>query len=488
MDDEPYSTTTPFTRLCGKPNSTKNSILNTTTKPQTSLPFLCVLPMFIPFQINYTLLLNILTPSILVAFGVLLLLLVCTALIAASEVAFMGMSPTEVSEIRREGGTLSQQVQRIQEKPHYLLATLLVGINFVNIAIVLVFNHILEDVFHAMPPVSSTTQYIIEVLIEIFVLVLFGEIMPKVYASSNKWAVVRLMANPILLLRTLCHPINWVLVKSTDLIEHYLINGDSGGTISQEDIDTAIDLTVKESDHAKQDKDLLKSIVKFGNVSTRQIMRTRVDVITVDISDSFAQVLNTARHYGYSRLPVLGDNEDEVKGVVFAKDLLAHLHQKDNPEYNWQDELIREAFFVPETKKIDKLLREFQRTRKHLAVVVDEYGGVKGIVTLEDILEEIVGEIEDEFDDQSDRLYQKIDANTFICQAKMMLNDVCRALQIDTTTFDAIRGDADSLAGLILNIAKRIPQKGEFFEIDDFRFEVEAADLRRILSVKIIRK
>jgi CBS domain containing-hemolysin-like protein len=217
-------------------------------------------------------------------------------------------------------------------------------------------------------------------------------------------------------------------------------------------------------------------------------MRTRVDVITVDISDSFAQVLNTARHYGYSRLPVLGDNEDEVKGVVFAKDLLAHLHQKDNAEYNWQDELIREAFFVPETKKIDKLLREFQRTRKHLAVVVDEYGGVKGIVTLEDILEEIVGEIEDEFDDQSDRLYQKIDANTFVCQAKMMLNDVCRTLQIDTTTFDATRGDADSLAGLILNIAKRIPQKGEHFEIENFRFEVEAADLRRILSIKIIRK
>jgi putative hemolysin len=464
MDDDPFSTT-----------------------PRTIVR-LCVLPMFIPFQIDYTLLLNIFTPSILVAFGVLLVLLVCTALIAASEVAFMGMSPTEVSEIRREGGTLSQQVQSIQEKPHYLLATLLVGINFVNIAIVLVFNHILEDVFHELPPISHTTQYLIEVFIEIFILVLFGEIMPKVYASSNKWAVVRLMAAPMLFLRTICHPINWLLVKSTDLIEEYLLSGESGGTISQEDIDTAIDLTVKESDHAKQDKDLLKSIVKFGNVSTRQIMRTRVDVVTVDISDSFAKVLDTTRQSGYSRLPVLGDNEDEVKGIIFAKDLLAHLHERENPDFAWQKELLREAFFVPETKKIDKLLREFQRTRKHLAVVVDEYGGVKGIVTLEDILEEIVGEIEDEFDDHNDRLYEKIDANTFLCQAKMMLNDVCRTLQIDTTTFDGVRGDADSLAGLVLNIAKRIPQKGEFFETDGFRLEVEEADLRRILTVKIVRK
>jgi putative hemolysin len=478
--DDPYPTTThksqPF--LCVPTRSIRNAAMS-----------LCVVPIFFPIfmpcHINYTLLLNILTPSILVAFGVLFVLLVCTALIAASEVAFMGMSPTEVSEIRREGGTLSQQIQRIQEKPHYLLATLLVGINFVNIAIVLVFNHILHDIFGALPTVSHTTQYVIEVMVEIFVLVLFGEIMPKVYASSNKWAVVRLMASPILLLRTVCHPINWLMVRSTEYLEKIILNGEGGSSISQEDIDTAIDLTVKESEHAKQDKDLLKSIVKFGNVSTRQIMRARVDVTTVDISDDFATVLETVRSSGYSRLPVLGDNEDEVRGIVFAKDLLKHLHEKGNPVFNWQKDLLREAFFVPETKKIDKLLREFQHDRKHLAIVVDEYGGVKGIVTLEDILEEIVGEIEDEFDDTADRLYQKIDENTYNFDAKIMLNDVYRTLQIDSETFTTVRGDADSLAGLVLNIAKRIPKAKETIVFDRFSFEILEANARRITKIKL---
>ena len=478
--DDPYPTTThksqPF--LCVPNPPTRRAAM-----PLCVVP--AIFPILMPCHINYTLILNILTPSILVAFGVLFVLLVCTALIAASEVAFMGMSPTEVSEIRREGGTLSQQIQRIQEKPHYLLATLLVGINFVNIAIVLVFNHILEDVFHALQPVSTMTQYIIEVFIEIFVLVLFGEIMPKVYASSNRWSVVRLMASPILLLRTLCHPINWLMVRSTESLERLILNGESGSSISQEDIDTAIDLTVKESEHAKQDKDLLKSIVKFGNVSTRQIMRARVDVVTVDISDSFATVLETTRSSGYSRLPVLGDNEDEVKGIVFAKDLLKHLHEKENPAFNWQDELLREAFFVPETKKIDKLLREFQQDRKHLAIVVDEYGGVKGIVTLEDILEEIVGEIEDEFDHTDDRLYQKIDDNTYVFDAKIMLNDVYRTLQIDSETFTAVRGEADSLAGLVLNIAKRIPKEKEIITFERFVFEIQEASARRIAKIKL---
>ncbi len=437
-----------------------------------------------PFGLGGSSLLDILTlewGNVFGALGVLVLLLLGTALIAASEVAFMGLSQGEVNDIRKENSPFSERLMRILEKPHHLLATLLVAINFINIAIVLVLNYILGQFFGSDKEHHGATIYIIEVFIEVFVLVLFGEIMPKVYASSNKWSVANFMALPILILRSICTPINWLLVSSTDFIEEKLIN-DSGNKVSQSDIDTAIDITVKNSAHAKQDKDLLKSIVKFGNVSARQIMRNRTDVVMVDESDSFETVLNTIRESGYSRLPVTLDDADHISGVLYAKDLIAHVGE--TTDFDWHTLIKRETLFVPETKKIDDLLRDFQKKRKHLAVVIDEYGGIEGIVTLEDILEEIVGEIEDEFDDTADRLYEKIDDHTFIFEAKIMLNDVYRIIHIDSEIFNEIRGEADSLAGLVLNIAKRIPKSKEIIVFDRFTFEILEANTRRISKIK----
>jgi putative hemolysin len=412
---------------------------------------------------------------------ILLVLLLCTALVAASEVAFLGMSPVELNEIRKENTPFSERMQRISEKPHYLLATLLVAINFINIAIILVLNNVLETFFEQYT-IDFRAQYAIEVFIEIFVLVLFGEIMPKVYASSNKGKVAQLMALPMLVLRQICYPINFLMVKSTELIETYIIKGEGGSLISQEDIGTAIDLTVKESDHAKQDKDLLKSIVKFGNVAARQIMRSRMDVITLHTNDTFLQILDTVREYGYSRLPVIGENEDDIQGIILVKNLLPHLNEA--ADFDWH-KLITPAFFVPETRKIDNILRDFQERKVHLAIVIDEYGVAVGIVTLEDILEEIVGEIQDEFDDSSDVLYEKIDDSTYIFEAKIMLNDVCRALALDTETFAAVRGDADSLAGLIINLVRRIPRVKDIITHDVYQFEILQADQRRISKVKM---
>ena len=441
-----------------------------------------------PFGLGGNLLLDIPNldwRSIAGAIGILVFLLIGTALIAASEVAFMGLSQGEVNDIRKENSPFSERLMRILEKPHHLLATLLVVINFINIAIVLVLNYILGQFFGGEGEEHGATIYIVEVFIEVFILVLFGEIMPKVYASSHKWNVANVMALPILVLRRLCTPINWLLVSSTDFIEENLIN-DSGNKVSQSDIDTAIDITVRNSAHAKQDKDLLKSIVKFGNVSARQIMRNRTDVVMVDESDDFETVLRTIRESGYSRLPVTIDDADHISGVLYAKDLIAHVSEPT--DFDWHALIKRETLFVPETKKIDDLLRDFQTKRKHLAVVIDEYGGIKGIVTLEDILEEIVGEIEDEFDDKADRLYEKIDDNTFVFEAKIMLNDVYRIVHIDSETFTNIRGQADSLAGLVLNITKRIPKSKEIIVFERFTFEILAADARRISKIKFSMK
>lgn len=418
----------------------------------------------------------------MLATAVLVVLLLATALVAASEVAFMGLSHGEVNDIRKENSDFSHRLQRILEKPHQLLATLLVAINFVNIAIVLVLNFILKQLFGIEGEAHGIVIYLVEVFIEVFILVLFGEIMPKVYASSNKWKVAKFMALPILFLRAICTPINWLLVRSTDFIEDKFLN-DTGNRVSQEDIHTAIELTVRNSHHAKQDKDLLKSIVKFGNVSARQIMRSRVDVVMVNEADDFTTVLNTVRESGYSRVPVTRDNEDHISGILFAKDLLAYVSKTD--DFDWHTLIKRETLFIPETKKIDDLLRDFQTKHKHLAVVIDEYGGIEGIVTLEDVLEEIVGEIEDEFDDTADRLYEKIDDSTYIFEAKIMLNDVYRILHIDSEIFNDVRGDADSLAGLILNIARYIPKEKEIIRFERFVFEVVAANARRIIKVKL---
>ena len=291
------------------------------------------------------------------------------------------------------------------------------------------------------------------------------------------------MAYPLSLLKKITHFIGYFLVSGTTLIEKRMERRNTEGTlVSMEDIDQAIELTVKDTKGAKQEIKLLKSIVKFGNVPAKHIMTARVDIVAIDSESDFDGIVRTVKETGYSRIPVFEETLDTIIGFLYAKDLLQHLDT--DPKFDWH-KILRPAYFVPETKKIDDLLREFQKRRVHIAVVVDEYGGTAGLITLEDILEEIIGEIKDEFDDPIEMDYKKLNDYNFIFEGKTMLNDVCRLVGIKTTTFDKVRGDSDSLAGLILELAGRIPTLNEEIQYKNYVFKTIAVDNRRIRRVKV---
>lgn len=400
---------------------------------------------------------------------------------SGSEVAYFSLDNNDVDELEKETDKTSKRILKLLKEKQYLLATILVANNFINIAIILLSTFIVGQFISEEMP--QWLIFSIEVILVTFLLVLFGEVSPKVYASSNNVKLARLMAGPLSVLRKLTYPISALLVNSTSLIERRMAKRyDKNQAVSMEDIDQAIELAVTDTQNAKQEIRLLKSIVKFGNVSVKQIMRSRVDVTAIEQETGFHELLELVRASGYSRIPVYDDNFDNVTGVLYAKDLLEHLGKEDI--FKWQD-VIRSAMYVPETKKIDDLLHEFQEKRTHIAIVVDEYGGTAGLVTLEDILEEIIGEIKDEFDDDIELDYTKLDDYNYLFEGKTMLNDVCRVVGVDTTTFDAIKGDSDSLAGLVLELAGRIPKINESVEYQNYRFLTTAADKRRIKQVKM---
>lgn len=402
-------------------------------------------------------------------------------MISGAEVAYFSLDNNDVDDLQKNMDDNNGLILKLLEEKQYLLATILVTNNFINIAIILVSAFILGYLLpHNM---NELAKFLIEVVLVTFLLVLFGEVSPKVYASSNNVKLARIMAKPLVFLGTMTYPITVILVNTTSIIENQIKNRyDSNQQVSMEDIDQAIELSVTDTQNAKKEIRLLKSIVKFGNVSVKQIMHSRVDVTALEQQTGFHELLQLVRESGYSRIPVYDDNFDNVTGILYAKDLLEHLNKTD--KFKWID-IIRPAFFVPETKKIDDLLSEFQEKRVHIAIVVDEYGGTAGLVTLEDVLEEIIGEIKDEFDDDEELDYTKIDDNNFLFEGKTMLNDVCRIIGTDTTTFDEVKGDSDSLAGLILELAGRLPKVNRIIEYSNYRFLITAADKRRIVQVKV---
>ena len=417
------------------------------------------------------------------------LLLVLVALLAAAEVAFFSIKTNEITDLREQGETFADRLLLLLDRPKHLLATLLIAINAANIGVVLTSTHLLDLLLGERNAGAEGywIRFAVNISVEAFLIVLFGEVMPKLYAQSYKWQVAAFMATPVQALQWLFAPFSWVLVASSHVLERNIKT--TSNPISEEELSHAIDLAMPQNDtpqgsfgqkwHMKDEQDLLRSILQFGNVSVRQVMRARVDVVTVDIDDDLEAVLKTVRDSGYSRLPITDDSSDNIVGILFAKDLLPLLGTNEQ----WQAKK-HPALFVPETKKLDDLLRLFQEKRMHMAVVVDEYGGTLGIVTLEDILEEVVGEIHDEFDEPSEDFYQKIDDTTYLFEAKTMLNDFCRTLHIDLASVK--RGEYDSLAGLLLHITHRIPRKGEVIPFDDrFNFEVEEVDARRIIKVKV---
>lgn len=402
-------------------------------------------------------------------------------MVSGAEVAYFSLNNNDIDDLEKNGDDKSQRILSLIQEKQYLLATILVTNNFINIAIILVSAFILG---YLLPESMNTPlKFFIEIVVVTFLLVLFGEVSPKVYASSNNVKLAHIMSKPLALLGTITYPITVVLVNATSIIENQIKNKyDKNQQVSMEDIDQAIELSVTDTQDAKKEIRLLKSIVKFGNVSVKQIMHSRVDVTALEQQTGYYELLKTVRESGYSRIPVYDDSFDNVTGILYAKDLLEHLNKTD--DFKWAD-IMRPAFFVPETKKIDDLLAEFQEKRVHIAIVVDEYGGTAGLVTLEDVLEEIIGEIQDEFDDTQELDYTKIDDNNFLFEGKTMLNDVCRIIGTDTTTFDAIKGDSDSVAGLILELAGRLPKVNRIVEYSNYRFLITAADKRRIVQVKV---
>lgn len=432
-----------------------------------------------------------------------LLLLLGSALVSGSEVAFFSLTSNDFESLAQENSRSSQRILQLKNRPRYLLATILISNNFINIAIVIISDFVLNrllplqhfeqwssNIQEQIPLVQSrleTTQitetihFLITVVGVTFLLVLFGEVAPKIYAKINNVYLARNMSGPLIfLMRAFTLP-NLVLVRWTKVIETRLEKTTKSVGASRREIDEAIELTVSKEKGAEQEIDILKSIIKFGEVSVKQIMTSRVDVVAVDFRANYNDLLKIVRESGYSRIPVYENDFDNVTGILYVKDLLGRLNEE--VDFEWQQLIRTNVLYVPEAKKIDDLLREFQRKHMHLAIVVDEYGGSSGIVTLEDILEEIIGEIKDEFDDDSELDFQKLDDFNFLFEGKTLLNDVCRIVGIDTNTFDGIKGEADSLAGLILELHGQMPKKDKEILYSPYKFKIVAINPRRIEKI-----
>ncbi|NJB87055.1 gliding motility-associated protein GldE [Lewinella marina] len=436
-------------------------------------------------------------------------LLLLSGLVSGSEVAFFSLTPNDYEEMEQENNPVRGILYELREKPRLLLATILIANNFINIAIVLVSEIMLSKIFpdalfanwartvhesvnfmrqFSEAELSNAIGFLITVIGVTFLLVLFGEVAPKVYASYNKVKLATRMAGPINFLMRVLHPIASSLVQGASFIERRLENHTlDAAAASQEDIDEAIDLTVNADDggdeNQRQDVDILKRIVKFNNVTVRQIMRARGDVVAVESKIDYQQLIAVVRESSYSRIPVFEEDFDKIKGILYVKDLLGHRHEP--PDFDWIHLVKEDVLFVPENKKISDLLKEFQTEKTHMAIVVDEYGGTEGIVTLEDVLEEVIGDIQDEFDEEEEIVYQRIDELNFVFEGKTMLNDVYRILKIPAASFEPVKGEAESLGGLVLEILGRIPEAGEEIAFDGYRFQAMSVNTRRIEEVLI---
>ncbi len=421
-------------------------------------------------------------PEFLTSFGpyllAIILLLVFSAIISGTEVAFFSLSEAEKEEFKEE----ENRVYELLQAPRRLLATILIFNNLVNVAIILLASFLLNLMSQTFDWKSTSwAEYVLPIVeagIITFILLFFGEITPKVYASQNRLLIVRKFAFPIKILRGFLHPLSWLLIRSTSFIDHRI--KDRSGSASYEDIKHAIDLTSDETS-PDEEKTILKGIVNFSNTMVKAVMRARVDMVAIDINAPLQEVIDLINDAGYSRIPVYDESFDSIKGVLYVKDLLPLL-KPNAPTVEWQS-LIRAAYFIPETKKIDDLFEEFKKRRLHIAIVVDEFGGTGGLVTLEDIIEEIFGEIVDEFDVE-ELGFSKLSDNVYIFDGKMPLNDILREVSVPGDSFDSVRGDADTLAGLILEEHGRIPVIGDVIEFGKFRFSIESVTKKRIKRVK----
>ena len=416
------------------------------------------------------------TWSALVAIAVLLF---ASAAMSASEVALFSLGATDLRDLKERGGTSGQRVLDLLARPRRLLATILVWNNFVNVGIVILSSIALGGLVD-LDRMPDHLVFILQVVVVTAVLLLVGEVVPKVYATTHALRVAQRMAGPLLVLRWIATPVNEALIRSTSFIEKRYKKRTQN--ISVDALGHALDLTNDASTTAEEQR-ILRGIVKFGNIEVRQIMRPRMEVTAFNKELSFADLLPAIIDSGYSRVPVYEETMDRVVGVLHIKDVLPHM---DSPGFDWHT-LLRDPYFVPEGKKLDDLLTEFQEKKVHLAVVVDEYGGTSGIVTLEDVIEEIVGDITDEFDDE-DLIYSKLDDHTWVFEGRVALNDLYRVMGIEGKLFEDHKGESETLGGFVLELTGRIPRKGERVDLHQYTFVVEASDNKRIRRVKVIVK
>lgn len=405
------------------------------------------------------------------------ILLGMSAFASGSEIAFFSLSPADVAELEDEKTDCDKKIQMLREDSERTLATILITNNFVNVTIIMLLNYVFAGIVE-FGPKAYWLQFLIITVILTFLLLLFGEIMPKVYARQDPLKFCRRCVGGIMFARKMFWALENVLLKSGIVAEKIIQK--ENHVLSVDDLEQALELTDKED--IKDEQSMLKGIIRFGDETAKEVMTTRQNIVDLDIRSTYPEVLKCIVENNYSRIPVYQDNTDNIRGVLYIKDLLPHLGKPAS--FRWQS-LIRPPYFVPETKKIDDLLREFQDNKVHIAIVVDEFGGTCGIVTLEDILEEIVGEINDEFD-EDEKTYSKLNYNTYLFEGKTLLSDFCRILQIDDDEFSDVEGDADTLAGLLLEI------KGDFLSIHEkidylnYTFEVVGLEERRISRVKVI--
>ncbi len=437
--------------------------------------------------------------------GILLLivLLGCSALISGSEIAYFSLSKNQLGEIVDEDEPVWKRILSLKEKPRRLLATILISGNLVNIGIVILSYYLFQIIapdgtfyywgeycqswditsWLTADQWSSFFNFLISVVGITFMLVLFGEVVPKIYANLNNIAFAKIMSTPLTVLMTVTAPLNKLMVRWGNIMERRL-GGESAISANKVDIDRAIDLAVSHHKDSKVEAEILKSIVSFNDVAVKQIMRSRMDIIALDTVMTLEEVMVIVKEGGYSRLPVFDEQLDNIMGMLYIKDLIGYI-DADPPPHPWPELVRKEVLYVPEARKINELLKDFQRERLHMAIVVDEYGGTSGLVTMEDVIEEVIGEIRDEFDEGQEYEYRRLSDTEFIFEGKTMLIDVCRIINVDKSSFDSVNGDADSLAGLLLDLHGRMPVSGQKIELPPFSFTVLSVTPKRIERIKV---
>ncbi len=414
--------------------------------------------------------------SIVFGFVLLALLLLCSALISGAEVALFSLNRTDLENGLEDNPNTFKIIASLLERPKKLLATILVANNFINIGIVILFAYLGDFIFTGIT--QPILRFIVEVVVITFLILLFGEILPKIYASRNKVKFSNFMAYPLKMLDVVFSPIS-LPMRSITLSIHGKL-GKQKSNLSVDQLSQALELT-SEHDTTKEEQKILQGIVSFGNTDTKQVMRPRIDIFALNINQKYLEIIPEIINHGYSRIPVFEDNIDKIKGILYVKDLLPYIDRK---QFDWTT-LIRDPFFVPENKKLDDLMAEFQEKKVHLAVVVDEYGGTSGLISLEDIIEEIVGDISDEYDDE-DLIYSKLDDKNYVFEGKTPLKDFYKIIKLESDAlFEETKGEAETVAGFVLETSGGFPKIGSKIKFENYVFTVEALDNKRIKRVKV---